>query len=147
MDAASVAVVIVVVVIGLVIYAGVAASRRPGLARVRLEGDAAVVEPLGVLKLLALTSGVRVPLEHVTAAFQVERPQEHYRPGMRMPGTWLPGLLAGTFRGPEGRSFWVVGRGETSVRLDVVDERYEYVVVDVADPAGTLREINRARRP
>ena len=66
---------------------------------------------------------------------------------MRMPGTWLPGLLAGTFRGPRGARSGVVGRGETSVRLDVVDERYEYVVVDVADPAGTLREINRARRP
>ena len=147
MDARTATAVIFFVVIGLVISAGVSASRRPGLARVRLDGDMAVVEPLGVLKLLALTSGVRVPLEHVTAAFQVERPQERYRPGMRMPGTWLPGLLAGTFRGPEGRSFWVVGRGETSVRLDVVDERYDYVVVDVTDPAGTLREINRARRP
>jgi hypothetical protein len=147
MDAGTEVVLIVVLVVGVVIYLGVAASRRPGLARVRREGEAVVVEPIGILKLLALTSQLRLDAGQVTAVFSVQQPQERYRPGMRMPGTWLPGLLAGTFRGPEGRSFWLVGRGETSVRLELVEGRYDYVVVDVADPAETVREINRARRP
>lgn len=146
MDTGTEVVLLVFLVIGLVIAQGVSASRRAALARLRLDGEAVVVEPVGILKLLALSSGLRLPVEHVTAAFQVDRPQERYRPGMRLPGTWLPGLLAGTFQGPEGRSFWVVGRGDTSVRLDVADERYDYVVVDVEDPAQALREINQARR-
>jgi hypothetical protein len=150
MDTGSGVVLVVLVVIvatGTVSGLGAAASRRSELARVRVDGDAVVVKPVGVLKLLALTSGVRLPVSQLAAAFWVERPQERYRPGVRWPGTWLPGLLAGSFRGPEGRSFWVVGRGETSVRLDLDGHGYDYVVVDVADPAAVLSEINRARRP
>jgi hypothetical protein len=95
---------------------------------------------------LALASRIVVPVDHVVAAQCVTRPQDDERPGLRLPGTSMPGLLAGTFVGPEGRSFWLVGLGETSVRLDLDDEIYTYLVVDVADPRTTLREIYQARR-
>jgi hypothetical protein len=146
MDAAVVATLAICLALAGVLGWGIAASRRQALVRITLDGATILVEPLGVMKLLALTSRLAVPVDHVTAAYAVSRPQDDYRPGLRMPGTWMPGLLAGTFVGPEGRSFWVVGQAGSSVRLDLDDKSYAYLVVDVADPAATLRDIHRARR-
>jgi hypothetical protein len=147
MDTGAITALIAFLVIGAVVYQAVVASRRKELARVRVEGAFAVIEPVGIMKLLALTARLEVRLAHMSGVFEVERPQDRYRPGMRLPGTWLPGLLAGTFQGPEGRSFWLVGRGETSVRLDLDDEHYDYIVIDVADPSATLGELKQPRRP
>ena len=137
---------IVLVLVGVLAW-GRAASRRSALARVTVQGAAVVVEPLGIMKVLALASRIVVPIDHVLAAECVLRPQDDERPGLRLPGTSMPGLLAGTFVGPEGRSFWLVGLGETAVRLDLDDEIYSYLVLDVADPRATMREIYRADRP
>lgn len=138
--------VLVALILAVLLYGGLAA-RRPELARLWVEGDELVAAPVGVLKLLALAVAVRVPLEHVVAISRVDRPQDRYRPGVRMPGTWLPGLLAGSFQGQEGRSFWVVGRGETSLRIDLQGARLSYLVVDVADPVATMRRLNQGRHP
>jgi hypothetical protein len=136
------------VVVGLVvalILGGVHAARQPDLARISASAQEIRVVPIGLMKVLALHLGLRIPPDHVTAAYPVSRPQERYSPGARLPGTWLPGLLAGSFQGAEGRSFWVVGTGENAVRIDLQDDHYDYVVVDVDDPAAAVRAITAAR--
>jgi hypothetical protein len=143
---ATIALVMTLVITGAIGF-GVLAARRPGLARIRLTGRGIVVEPLGIMKLFALRPRIEVPSAHVRSAFTVDRPQEQYRPGLRLPGTRLPGLLAGTFQAMGERSFWVVGLGRTSIRLNLTDEWYDYIVIDVADPAAALEQINKARRP
>ena len=148
MDSQAIIALIVILAIAAVLVLGGVQARRPALARISATGGSIVVEPLALMKLLALRGRIVVPAAHVRTALPVNRPQDQFRPGLRLPGTSLPGLLlAGSFRGRGERSFWVVGRGETAVRIDLADEAYDYVVVDVADPAAALREINQARRP
>lgn len=131
----------------LLLIAGAVASRRPALASVRVEPDALVVRPRGVMVLLALRPRIRVELTAVEAIYPVDDPREQYgSPGMRMPGTWLPGLLAGTFQNRTARSFWLVGTGGTSVRMDLAHRSLDYLVVDVADPDQVVRDVRTALR-
>jgi hypothetical protein len=65
--------------------------------------------------------------------------------GIRAPGTQLPGVItAGTFYQQGKRVFWDVHQPENAIVLDLADERYDQLIVEVADPAGMARQIMAA---
>lgn len=147
MDWGKVGGIAVALAVVLLLIAGVVASRRPGLARVQVMSDVVVVRPRGVLAVLALRSRITLPLSDIEAVYPVEDPRERYgSPGVRLPGIWLPGLLAGTFQSRSGRSFWLVGARGTSVRMDLAHRALAYLVVDVADPQGVVDDVRAALR-
>jgi hypothetical protein len=62
-----------------------------------------------------------------------------------MPGTNVPGVItAGTFYQDGRRVFWDVHDPEKTVAIDLHDERYSQLIVEVADPDAAIKLIQTA---
>jgi hypothetical protein len=64
---------------------------------------------------------------------------------VRDPGSWAPGVLAaGTVHQEGGWAFWDVRGPERAVIIDLADERFARLVVEVDNPAATAAAIRPA---
>jgi hypothetical protein len=74
--------------------------------------------------------------------------------GTRNPGTSIPGVLtAGTFTAGVYRTFWDVHNPDNAISIRLrssqdlfagIEDRYDELIVEVADPAETVERISRA---
>ena len=66
--------------------------------------------------------------------------------GVRVPGTRVPGLLtAGTFLRGGRRTFWDVGRHpEHAIVVELTDEPFAELIIEVADPAAEVARFQAA---
>jgi hypothetical protein len=65
-----------------------------------------------------------------------------WRKGIRAPGTHVPGVItAGTFYQEGERVFWDVHDPESTVEIQLKDERYVRLVIEVDDPSATAAAI------
>ena len=98
----------------------------------------------GFDKLWSLKSRLEIPLAHVRGA-TADPGVAHDRGGWRGPGTYVPGVLtAGTFHQDGDRVFWDVHDPAQAIIVELDDERYQRLVVQVDDPKSTAETINRA---
>lgn len=99
----------------------------------------------GADKLWAFKGSLEMPLVHVVrvrADPEVARAWYH---GIRMPGTNVPGvIIAGTFYQDGKRVFWDVHSPEKTIVIDLHDERYNELIVEVDDPEAAVRLIQNA---
>lgn len=104
-----------------------------------------VLHVRGADQLWALKSSLEIPLTHIANAridTEVARGWWH---GLRMPGTNVPGVItAGTFYQDGRRVFWDVHNPERTIVIDLHDERYNQLIVEVADPQAAVRLIQNA---
>jgi hypothetical protein len=108
---------------------------------VRIIDKTLTVEVQGWDKLWSLTSRLEIPLEHVIDVRPADDPVE----GIRMPGTHVPGVItAGTFVREGSSVFWDVHDPSKAIALDLRDERYSKLVIEVADPAATIDAVKQA---
>ncbi|MCG5461907.1 hypothetical protein AB0K35_03885 [Micromonospora sp. NPDC053740] len=114
------------------------------MATVRVDGDDLVVEIEGMDRLWSLKSRLVIPLANVRGA--TADPGIAAEPkGLRAPGTSVPGVItAGTFHQDGERVFWNIRDGARAVVIELADERYARLVVEVADPAATVALIEQA---
>jgi hypothetical protein len=114
------------------------------MAQVSIDGDTLVIEMEGLDKLWALKSRLAVPLANVRGA--TADPGIAREPnGIRAPGTHLPGVItAGTFHLDGGKVFWDVHDPARAVVIELADERYRRLVIEVDDPRTTVELIERA---
>lgn len=103
-------------------------------------------------KALAQKGSLEIPLESID---RVERAPEIARAGpdgTRNPGTSVPHLLhAGSFNSGVRRTFWDVHNPDNAISIwlrngmfTTSDDRYDQVVVEVANPAEIIEQIERA---
>ena len=72
-----------------------------------------------------------------------ERSREHK--GLRAPGTYLPGVItAGTFHIHGERVFWDVHDANKAVVIELADEQYARLIIQVDDPRATVALIESA---
>lgn len=99
----------------------------------------------GVDKIFALKSSLEIPLQHIArirADPEVARGWFH---GLKMPGTNIPGVItAGTFYQHGQRVFWDVHDPEKTVVIELHDERYNELIVQVADPQAAVEMVRGA---
>lgn len=101
------------------------------------------VDLQGLHKLWAFKSRIRVPLAHVRGA-TADQGMIHEPKGLRAPGLHLPGAaVIGTFHRDGQRHFWDVRRGADAIVIELVNESYARLVIEVEDPHGTVDKINR----
>ena len=114
---------------------------------VSIQNGTAVFEVLGLHKLWALKSRLKIPLAHIRAVRTDPSVKLGWWKGWRMPGTHVPGLIvAGTYYQGRRRIFWDVVRTTRTIVVDLTGERYDQLVVEVADPDGTVHRLEAARR-
>ena len=112
------------------------------MTTVTITGGKLLIEVQGWDKLWALKSHLEIPLEHVK---DVRPGNEEKVKGIRAPGTYFPGIIAaGSFHQIGKHVFWDVHHPERAIAIDLHDERYTTLVVEVEHPEATMREIKAA---
>jgi hypothetical protein len=110
-----------------------------------ISGGNLVLHVRGFDQLWALKSSLEIPLAHL-ADIRADPTIAHgWWHGMRMPGTNIPGVLtAGTFYHDGKRVFWDVHKPENTVVIALKDERYNELIVEVADPTTAVNLVKAA---
>lgn len=99
----------------------------------------------GMDELWALKSTLEIPLVHVAGIRADPEVARGWWHGVRAPGTNLPGVItAGTFYQHGNRVFWDVHHPEKTVVIDLRDEKYQQLIVEVADPAEAVARVTAA---
>ena len=115
------------------------------MAEVELAENTLIVHVRGMDRLWALKSRLEIPLTHVVGAEVDPQVAQGWRKGIRAPGTHVPGVItAGTFYQDGERVFWDVHDPERSVVIQLKDERYARLVIEVDDPPATAVAIQGA---
>jgi hypothetical protein len=114
------------------------------MARVEIDGDRLVVVVEGAHRLWALKSRLEIPLENMQGA-TVDSGIARERKGFRAPGTHIPGVLtAGTFYQNGERIFWDIKDGDQAVVIQLRNEQYARLVIEVDDARAAVTRIDRA---
>lgn len=99
----------------------------------------------GADRLWAFKSSLEIPLVHIAGVRADSEAARGWYHGIKMPGTNLPGVItAGTFYQDGKRVFWDVHRPEKAIVIDLHDERYSQLVVEVDDPEVAVQLIQSA---
>ena len=108
-----------------------------------ISGSTLVLHVRGADKLWALKSSLEIPLQHI-AGIRADPTIAHgWWHGLKMPGTNIPGVLtAGTFYQDGKRVFWDVHHPDNTVVIELKDERYDELIVEVADPTTTVKMVS-----
>ena len=86
-----------------------------------------------------------IPLVHIAGVRADPQAARGWYHGIRLPGTNVPGVItAGTFYQDGKRVFWDVHHPEKTIVIDLHDERYNELVVEVADLDAAVRLIQNA---
>lgn len=122
------------------------------MTTVELTEDLLIVHVKGFDKVLSLKSKLKVPLTHVKGAESGPTIMEQWqrlRLGARV-GTNLPGVIkAGSFYhfdGERERVFWDVRHPQKALAINLTDEHYTRLIVEVDDPSLTVARIEEAVR-
>ena len=99
----------------------------------------------GADKLWAFKSSLEIPLVHIAGVRADPEAARGWYHGIKLPGTNLPGVItAGTFYQDGKRVFWDVHHPEKTIVIDLHDERYNELIVEVDDPASAVNLIQNA---
>jgi hypothetical protein len=114
------------------------------MARVTVENGQLRVELEGMHKIWALRNLITVPLVHVRGATGDPNIVGESK-GWRAPGTHIPGVFAaGTFHKDGEKIFWDVRDAAKAVVIELRDESFARLVLEVEDPKVTVDLINRS---
>lgn len=99
-------------------------------------------------KLWALKSRLTIPLAHIRSVRADSEIARSWWHGIHAPGTDLPGVItAGTFYQSGQRVFWDVHQADNAIVLELVDDRYDQLIVEVADPHRAVQQIEAVLSP
>ena len=114
------------------------------MVHVTLVGDAAVFEVEGFDKVFAFRSRLTIPLAHITGADINHDQVGRWWHGLRLLGTDVPGLFGGgTFYYHGEVVFWDVHDPANAIIVSLNHERYQKLIVEVADPAAAVALLQR----
>src|ERR1019366_6301582 len=110
-----------------------------------ISGGSLELRVLGIDRLWALKSSLEIPVHHIAGIRADPEVARGWWHGIHMPGTDIPGVLtAGTFYQQGKRVFWDVHNPESTVIIELRDERYDELIVEVADPQLTVEQVRAA---
>jgi hypothetical protein len=115
------------------------------MTEVELANDSLIIHVKGADRLWTLRSSLTIPLEHVKGVSADPAAARGWWHGLRAPGAHLPGVIkAGTFYQDKEKVFWDVHDPEKTIIIDLKDEQYSKLVVEVADPQKAVGDISQA---
>ena len=104
-----------------------------------------VCEVEGMHKVWACKSKITIPLEHVLGAEVRSEETQTWWHGWKMMGTDIPGVFAaGLFKVNGKWVFWDVRHPENAIEIDLQDETYTSLLVEVEYPEATVALIKSA---
>jgi hypothetical protein len=114
------------------------------LTEVEITGNILVVRIKGLHKIWAFRSSLEIPLRHVVGAALYT--DVDLGPGLiRIFGTGIPGVIGAGLHLRRGEwEFWDVMNKDNAIVVELTDERYSRLVIEVADPDSVIGLIRRA---
>jgi hypothetical protein len=114
-----------------------------GMAKILVEHSELIVEVEGIDTLWALRCQLEIPLAHVRGAVLGNALTKDML--QQTGGTRVSGAVAAAGMLQRGdKVYWVVRDATKAVMIELTDERYGRLVVEVDDPATVVARINRA---
>ena len=116
------------------------------MVAVQLEGDTVIFTVEGWHKLWAFRSELRIPRSHINSA-RLDPAAAATWAGLRAGGTYVPGLItAGTFYldglFDHKPTFFDVQHKENTVVIELSDENYARLIIEVEDPVAVVAQLN-----
>lgn len=100
----------------------------------------------GIGKFLALKSELIIPLANIKGA-TVDPGAFDMPKGLRAPGTAIPGIIyAGTFYHDGDKVFWDVHNRAKAIVIELENEEFNRLIVEVADPEKTVQLIEESSK-
>jgi hypothetical protein len=97
-------------------------------------------------KLWSLKSRLEIPLAHIRGVRVDPTVARGWWHGFKTVGTDFPGVLfAGTFYQHGKRVFWDVHDPERTIVVELSDERYDELILEVAKPAEAVQLLQQSR--
>jgi hypothetical protein len=104
-----------------------------------------VLHVRGADQLWAFKSSLEIPLQHVAGIRSDPAMARAWWHGLKLPGTSIPGVItAGTFYKDGQRVFWDVHHPDQTVVIELRDERYNELIVEVANPQIAIEMVKSA---
>lgn len=99
----------------------------------------------GADKLWAFKGSLEIPLVHIAGVRADAEIAHGWLHGIKAPGTNLPGVItAGTFYHDGQRVFWDVHHAEKVIVIELRHEKYQELIVEVADPDAAVKQVRAA---
>jgi hypothetical protein len=115
------------------------------MIEISLGSGVLILDVQGWSKLWTLKSRLEIPLENIRGVRIDPEIARGWWKGIRAPGTHIPGLIvAGTFYHDGKRVFWDVRDAERTIVIELLDESYDQLIVEVADPLAAVSKIESA---
>jgi len=115
------------------------------MVEIKIETDKVVFGVEGWDQLWSLRSRLEIPLTHIKGAHSDPHPAMGWFQGFRLAGADLPNWFrAGTFYQDGGLVFWDVRHPENTIVVDLEHERFQKLIIEVADPVTAANQINSA---
>ena len=117
------------------------------MAEIEVHGDKLIVHLSGWAALWALKRKIEIPLSSIQeAVFDPALARQHPQ-GVRAPGAYVPRVItAGTYRWRGKREFWSVRHPDKAIVINLVNNYYERLILEVADPLEAIETIQAAGR-
>ncbi|MFD0012299.1 hypothetical protein ACFWI0_12700 [[Kitasatospora] papulosa] len=114
------------------------------MALIRIADDNLVVVMEGLDKFWAFKSRHTIPLANVRGATVDPGIATDFK-GIRAPGSHLPGvIIAGTFHHDGDKVFWDVKDASKAIVVELADEEYTRLVLQVDDPRAAVALVENA---
>jgi hypothetical protein len=108
---------------------------------IRKQSDDFIFEVKGFHKIWALKSSITIPAAHIVNVRRNEEPLSGWK-GWRVPGTYLPGvIIAGSYYRKGEKIFWDVMNVEKSIVVDLKDERYTKLIIEVENVEEAIKTL------
>jgi hypothetical protein len=93
-------------------------------------------------KLWAFRSELKIPISNILKAYQ-DVDIINGKKGFRFPGTSIPGFInAGTYLNNGETNFWDVSNADNAIIIDLKDENYHQIIIEVENPQETISLLN-----
>lgn len=102
-----------------------------------------IVRLSGWDRVWALKRELSVPVEHVESIAYEPEFVARFNPGLRLPGTALPGVIvAGSYWWKDrGWSFYSMRKAERTIVVRLREERYQRLILQSDEPEATARRL------
>jgi hypothetical protein len=121
------------------------AQKTIPMVELAIEDGKVKINVKGADKLWSFRSTLEIPLAHIAGVRADGTVDQGWWKGFCQVGTYLPGVItAGTFYHHGKKIFWDVHHPENTIVFELHDERYDELIVEVADPSAALNIIRDA---